>query len=209
MALIYCPECGKEISDTCKNCIHCGYLLQTTAPTPTFEVQAKQKKQINHKIIVFSLLGIAVLAIIFASFYYSDPFKGLYEGQPRAKVFDILGEPDATEHDVADSLTQDSYDNIRAFGKTGKLMVCYDHFFVEMVYFEYTYPDTMLLEKDREKAIKHVDSMLAYYTKKYGTPTKSVSENVYEYKWYLENHDRFLLIYDQEENVACLAITFG
>lgn len=27
MALIKCPECGKEISDTCSNCIHCGYVL--------------------------------------------------------------------------------------------------------------------------------------------------------------------------------------
>lgn len=25
MALIKCPECGKEISDTCDVCIHCGY----------------------------------------------------------------------------------------------------------------------------------------------------------------------------------------
>ena len=27
MALINCPECGKEISDKAKNCIHCGYPL--------------------------------------------------------------------------------------------------------------------------------------------------------------------------------------
>lgn len=27
MALISCPECGKEISDKAKNCIHCGYPL--------------------------------------------------------------------------------------------------------------------------------------------------------------------------------------
>lgn len=27
MALINCPECGKEISDTSKTCIHCGYIL--------------------------------------------------------------------------------------------------------------------------------------------------------------------------------------
>lgn len=25
MALIKCPECGKEISDKAENCIHCGY----------------------------------------------------------------------------------------------------------------------------------------------------------------------------------------
>ena len=27
MALIKCPECGKEISDKAKVCIHCGYPL--------------------------------------------------------------------------------------------------------------------------------------------------------------------------------------
>lgn len=28
MALIKCPECGKEISDKSKQCIHCGYPLE-------------------------------------------------------------------------------------------------------------------------------------------------------------------------------------
>lgn len=28
MALIKCPECGKEISDKSKSCIHCGYPIQ-------------------------------------------------------------------------------------------------------------------------------------------------------------------------------------
>ena len=28
MALIKCPECGQEISDTCDRCIHCGYRLK-------------------------------------------------------------------------------------------------------------------------------------------------------------------------------------
>lgn len=32
MALIKCPECGKEISDTAKNCIHCGYALKEEDP---------------------------------------------------------------------------------------------------------------------------------------------------------------------------------
>lgn len=30
MALIICPECGKEISDKCETCIHCGYPLINT-----------------------------------------------------------------------------------------------------------------------------------------------------------------------------------
>lgn len=28
MALIKCPECGREISDKSKICIHCGYPLE-------------------------------------------------------------------------------------------------------------------------------------------------------------------------------------
>lgn len=30
MALIKCPECGKEISDKSDKCIHCGFPLRTT-----------------------------------------------------------------------------------------------------------------------------------------------------------------------------------
>jgi hypothetical protein len=30
MALITCPECGKEVSDKCEQCIHCGYPLINT-----------------------------------------------------------------------------------------------------------------------------------------------------------------------------------
>ena len=27
MALINCPECGKQVTDTIEQCIHCGYML--------------------------------------------------------------------------------------------------------------------------------------------------------------------------------------
>ena len=30
MALITCPECGKEVSDKCRACIHCGFPLINT-----------------------------------------------------------------------------------------------------------------------------------------------------------------------------------
>ena len=32
MALITCPECGGNVSDTCDVCIHCGYRLKGTKP---------------------------------------------------------------------------------------------------------------------------------------------------------------------------------
>ena len=34
MALIKCPECGKEISDKSINCIHCGYPLDLQSSQP-------------------------------------------------------------------------------------------------------------------------------------------------------------------------------
>ena len=50
MALIKCPECGKEISDKATSCIHCGYPLHTS------ELQQKSisSKTINKTIPFFS-----------------------------------------------------------------------------------------------------------------------------------------------------------
>lgn len=33
MAIIKCPECGHEISDTCDKCVHCGYQLRKPSQT--------------------------------------------------------------------------------------------------------------------------------------------------------------------------------
>lgn len=32
MALINCPECGKEISEQASNCPHCGYAIKPDSP---------------------------------------------------------------------------------------------------------------------------------------------------------------------------------
>lgn len=43
MALIICPECGKEISDKSSNCIHCGFPIQSsTIPSSINESILKQ-----------------------------------------------------------------------------------------------------------------------------------------------------------------------
>lgn len=51
MALINCPECGKEISDTAKKCIHCGYALTKNT----------EKKK---KLIIGGILIVAIAIII-------------------------------------------------------------------------------------------------------------------------------------------------
>lgn len=62
MALINCPECGKEISDTCESCIHCGYKLSNNSDS---KVKQTNKKKIS--IIAILLIVIAIIGIIIAS----------------------------------------------------------------------------------------------------------------------------------------------
>lgn len=47
MALIKCPECGKEISDQADRCIHCGYPLRFTGKNDTRESQNDQTFSYN------------------------------------------------------------------------------------------------------------------------------------------------------------------
>lgn len=43
MALITCPECGKQISDKAPACIHCGYPMQEQPPVTTATVSNSKK----------------------------------------------------------------------------------------------------------------------------------------------------------------------
>lgn len=47
MTLIKCPECGKEISDKCVQCIHCGYPL---AEIQNYNLNIKQTKNVNNTV---------------------------------------------------------------------------------------------------------------------------------------------------------------
>lgn len=62
MALINCPECGKEISDTCESCIHCGYKLSNDSDP---KVKQSGKKKIS--IIAILLIVIAIIGVIITS----------------------------------------------------------------------------------------------------------------------------------------------
>ena len=50
MALIKCPECGKEISNKSKQCIHCGYPLdEPIINQNTKYVLVVTKERIRHE----------------------------------------------------------------------------------------------------------------------------------------------------------------
>lgn len=67
MALIKCPECGKEISDNALNCPHCGYPVRQTpppmpkGPTPPSGMPAPKQRGHFVKIIMYIILGIWTL----------------------------------------------------------------------------------------------------------------------------------------------------
>lgn len=73
MALIKCPECGKEISDTAKNCIHCGYALKedsVTSPQQTIiHIESPKKTKFSSKYLIsgITLFLIALIISVFNS----------------------------------------------------------------------------------------------------------------------------------------------
>ena len=62
MAIIKCPECGQDVSDKTKKCIHCGYKLPKEKKLST-----KQKKKLG--IILFSIILIIILAGLWYFFF--------------------------------------------------------------------------------------------------------------------------------------------
>ena len=68
MALIQCPECGKQISGSAPSCPHCGYLIGSVGsglPTPKATILEEVKTNILAGVGIIILGLIAVIAGIF------------------------------------------------------------------------------------------------------------------------------------------------
>lgn len=67
MALINCPECGKEISDTCESCIHCGYKLSNDSDSKDSKNNQSNKKKTSMIVIlliIVAIIGIGIVSIL-------------------------------------------------------------------------------------------------------------------------------------------------
>lgn len=49
MALIKCPECGKEVSSSAPSCPHCGYVLKKTTSAPTYHRYESRSSRLYEK----------------------------------------------------------------------------------------------------------------------------------------------------------------
>ena len=66
MALIKCPECGKEISDKVPKCIHCGYPIsgQQTPPPNNYQNPTGTKKSLSTLIYIIPAALVLIIAVV-------------------------------------------------------------------------------------------------------------------------------------------------
>ncbi len=74
MALIKCPECGREVSDTAKQCPHCGYTLKSNIDTAkqvaSVAGNAAQKFFFNYGELVLPLIFLVTgMICLFVGYY--------------------------------------------------------------------------------------------------------------------------------------------
>lgn len=72
MALIKCPECGKEISDKSYSCVHCGFPIRSRAPQSpnthqaySAPTQAKVKPQKRSSLGTIVSITICILLVLY------------------------------------------------------------------------------------------------------------------------------------------------
>lgn len=96
MALIKCPECGKEISNQSKVCIHCGYTLQS------------QKSNVSNKSSLVTkgiIAGLIILVVVLVTCIF------ITKNSPINKVMDIIKKDCSGENVTFDKIYYREEDN--------------------------------------------------------------------------------------------------
>lgn len=93
LALIKCPECGKDISDTVKSCIHCGYMInpKENETSATINQQDNNIKNNNNseeakKPKSKFKIGCGIIISIFLIFAAIFIFDAIYTAQQEIKI---------------------------------------------------------------------------------------------------------------------------
>ena len=111
MALIKCPECGREISDRAKACIHCGFPLSEDT------VMAQLPNEVPKKIVVSNPDGLSIIYSAIVSVVKKE--MGISEKEAKMYVKD--GNP-ITINGLDSSFVQTIYSKVTgAFGKVSSI----------------------------------------------------------------------------------------
>ncbi len=79
MALISCPECGKEISDAARSCPHCGYAIREAAANQIKRTPLTEKTPSRGYGLFLCILGMVVTlgGLLFCLFFLPLGIIGL------------------------------------------------------------------------------------------------------------------------------------
>ena len=84
MALIQCPNCGKQISDNTIKCLHCGHTINKDIPKSERTTLKENKSTMKY----IGYAGVAIVSIVLI-FLISNSI-GIYEGIKGAAIFAII-----------------------------------------------------------------------------------------------------------------------
>lgn len=197
MALIQCPKCGKNISDTTKACIHCGCLLK-----------AKKSRKINKSIVIIAavvLIILLVILVIMRSLKKEESHTiqntvliTLMEYSQSSKVKDMLG--DNYEHNSYNMLdsTSDDYKDIYVGDlKCDHVQLSYDN----IGNYKRVYIEATKLEK-KEKDIL-VNDLIAQYGGEYDHE----KDGPESYKWTISRERRVsIMIWSRDDGTYRVVI---
>ena len=96
MALIKCPECGKEVSDEANCCPNCGYVLKKAKNVNEFvELNEEKESKVHPLCLAGMIVGICSLFIDFFGLVslvgLVISIVGITKGNQRSKKFAVTG----------------------------------------------------------------------------------------------------------------------
>ena len=111
MALIKCPECGKEISDKAEICINCG--IKISDIENLHEVSQKKEQEIiqqqSNK--TKSTIGLVIAIIVVVSFVWLIWYQSTADERARQRLQNSIDELKQTQKEIDDLEQQLDYNN--------------------------------------------------------------------------------------------------
>lgn len=166
MALMNCPECGKEVSDKASACPNCGYRITYLEKSSTLIKYAKIG-------IICLLVVVVIIALCKATSTVHSPFEKFSPQMTKEDIHEEFGEPiyTSTEYDA------ECYGNSSFVGLYGKLFVWYkSDESIDHVYWEYDLKDGETLAD----CSKQVQKIKEFFTEMYGPPSEKYGYIIWE-----------------------------
>lgn len=179
MALIKCPECGKDVSDQAPACPNCGYILKPDSQV-TKEDSFFQKNRITIIIAGAIIISVILILVYINSIPEKSPFEKLTPRMTQEEGIELLGNADDSDSPDADTdYYVDRYNNIGFMGLNGRLKLWYNNNEEKSLNFgiwEYELGADQSFNDYEKKLTKIVN----FFTEAYGTPNLS---GYYDYEW--------------------------